>query len=100
MKTRSDFVTNSSSSSFIITNKTDEYMTSKDVVLALMSKILEDADGRFELEPGERKTIICGDHYDVDGYFEAFIHNQAGSTWDGDLYENDLVTVEFDESYH
>lgn len=99
MKKRIDYVTNSSSSSFIITNKTDKYMTSKDVILALMSKILEDSDGRFELAPGEQKIIICGDCCSEDGYFEAFIHNQAGS-WSGYLYENDFVSVEFDESYH
>jgi hypothetical protein len=99
MKTREDFVTNSSSSSFIITNKSNEYLTSREVVEKLFEKILKDAEGRFELAPGESISYECGDH-DDDGAFENFIHNEFSSWWHSDLYESDGITIEFGESHH
>ena len=98
MKERIDFVTNSSSSSFIITNKTDKHLTSKEIALALVSKILKDAEDKFELEPGEERTIVCGDSLCEDGAFEVFMHYHVDHDWNG-LFENDLVDVDFCESY-
>lgn len=99
MKNRNGHVTNSSSSSFIIKNKTDKSLTTKEVVMALMEKILADCKNQCDLEPGEEKTIVCGDHLSEDGAFEVFIHNHVDNSWDG-LFENDLVEVKFEESYH
>ena len=98
-KYREDFVTNSSSSSFIIRNNSNEILTSKEIVMKLFEKILEDAEGRFELAPGESINYECGDHGD-DGAFENFIHQEFGWLGDKFLYESDDVSVEFNESHH
>lgn len=99
MKKRVGFVTNSSSSSFIITNKTDEILTSEEVVLKLMKRILEDAKDRFTLEPGESIEYECGDDCFSDGEFEYFIHNQVdGSSTSNFNFED--IGVELYESHH
>ena len=98
MKNRNGHVTNSSSSSFIIKNKTDKPLTTKEVVMAFMEKVLADCRNQCDLEPGEEKVICCGDHLGEDGAFEVFIHNHVDS-YDG-VFENDVVEIEFDESYH
>lgn len=94
-----DFVTNSSSSSFLITNNSDETMTSKDIAMALLSKIIEDADGRFILAPGESIRYECGDHED-DGAFENFIHSGFSGWGCSERYGNGDVSVDFLESNH
>ena len=99
MKCRNDFVTNSSSSSFIITNKSNETLTSREVIEKLLEKIIKDAENRFILEPGESIEYICGDH-SSDGAFENFIHQEFGGWVSSYLYESDDVSVEFGESYH
>jgi hypothetical protein len=95
MKNRLDFVTNSSSSSFIISNNTDELMTSEDVARKIFEKIIEDAKDRFELAPGESITYECGDHTD-DGAFEMFIHN----VYDEYHFQCNDVSIEYHESHH
>ena len=98
-KYRLGFVTNSSSSSFIITNKSGETLTSKEIIMKLFEGIIEDADDRFILEPGYSVLIECGDHPD-DGLFENFIHDTFGGWSNEQLYENEYVEIEFDESHH
>lgn len=98
-KIRMDYVTNSSSSSFIISNNSDKTMTSEEVAKKFFERIIEDAKDRFTLAPGESIEYECGDHSE-DGAFENFIHCEF--SWLGDvyLYRNDDVNVKFFESHH
>lgn len=101
MKVRLGHVTNSSSSSFIITNKSNEILSSEEIARKFFEKIIEDAKDKFhDLEPGESIELICGDHYYDDGAFEYFIHNVLDN-WIGEhAFRTDDVSVEFSESYH
>lgn len=99
MRVRNSHVTNSSSSSFIITNNSDRNLTSEDVARKLFEKIINDAKDRFILMPGESISYECGDH-DDDGAFENFIHNEFSSWWHSELYESDDVSVKFEKSHH
>jgi hypothetical protein len=92
-------VTNSSSSSFIISNNTDKSMTSEEIARKLFEKIIEDSKDRFVLKPGESIKIKCGDHVD-DGAFENFIHCEFGSWGDSYLYDCNEISINFGESYH
>lgn len=99
MKIRFDYVTNSSSSSFIISNNSNEVMTSEDVARKLFEEIIRDSRNRFELKPGESIEYECGDSYS-DGAFERFIHNTFGGWGSTSVFENNDVEIEFCESHH
>lgn len=96
MKSRCGFVTNSSSSSFIIRNTTDKEMTPEDIAMSFFKRILEDVKESIPnpLSPGEQIEIECSDHYE--NYFDTFIHNEA-RWWN---YSNEEIDVEFLESHH
>lgn len=109
-----DFVTNSSSSSFIIINNTDHPMTSCQFAAKLFEKgfpdendfgysvdeIIASAKDMFVLQPHDSIEIECED--DFENLFETYIHNELGEwQWNNasELLSDD-IDVYFDESHH
>lgn len=96
MKIRTDFVTNSSSSSFIIKNKTDKVLKDVDIASELKEEFeiwkkncwykdmankltfedfLESAKKQnFSINPNNEDFLECGDNIFDDGLLECVIH--------------------------
>lgn len=114
MKKRYGFVTNSSSSSYILTNKTNKTLTGEKIALELEDEfndfkkeydyiselqkfkfqdfVSSGKERNLSIKPQEAIVIECGDHFD-DGLFEMLIHASYG------INKEDF-SIKFLESHH
>lgn len=103
MKIRLDFVTNSSSSSFIITNNSNETIDKYDFARMLFEKLYKDVENFCmpTLAPGESCEVECTDHPDENA-LETYIHNNFDSDWwqPGKYFMSDKIKIEYHESHH
>lgn len=92
MKVRQDFVTNSSSSSFTIINRTDKEMSALDIAISLLGSVFDAAEKNdMSLQPWESKKVTISD--DIGDAFESYIRTAFSAFGTGEYYSDGKIEL-------